>query len=984
MYETAWTREFAFVFGTSELAVSAVLAAYMTGLASGAALAARLAPRLTRPVLAYGLLELGIALGALAVPFGIRALTGLYTGWLGGLDAPPETIGLATALFHLFGAFVVMVPCTAMMGATLPLLARHAVRNDDEIGPRIGILYGVNTAGAIGGALLAAFVLLPALGLRQTIYVAAGVNFLVFVAAALLARTVPAVEPEVGSVAPESSGAGRWILPLMAASGAISFVYEVMWVRLLGFLMGGSTAAFATMLASFLVGIAGGSAVASRLARTPRAAAVGFVVVQMGAAISARLAFALADRLPQIATTFGVSPERMAPGALMAIFVLLPFTLCIGATFPFAVRVHAQHADDAAPASARVYAWNTVGSVVGSVAAGFWLLPSFGYEGTAALGVLGNLTLAVLSVFAFLAARTRVVALATAAVVALVAVVVWPPATPARLMRSSPLSLQPHPGELTFLGVGRSATVALIDAGHSWRLTTNGLPDAVISSSAVPFDRQRPARWLTLLPAIMRPHARDLLLIGLGGGGSLAAITPGLERVDVIELEPEVVAANASVADIRREADPLADPRVSLYLGDARGALMLSNRTYDAVVSQPSHPWTSGASHLYTRDFFELVRERLGPDGVFVQWIGLAFVDDELVRSLLATLQSVFPYVEAYQPESTALLFVASKAPLDPLATAQAAIDAGPEPFAVVGLHAPLDVALARVLDDEGTRAVSSGAELITDDHNRLASSVGRLREFRRGRRRIDAMLEPYDPLPAVADTFDLALLMREVGARRQIARGEKLLAGLDEADRDLGRGWAQLENRRRFEAARSFRRSLAHDPSSKNAMLGLAMLGESVEFTEGSLTPREEAVVDAVRLEAAGDVAAIAPLDDALARWQPGELLYPEAALARAHWRLATGDTEDAAAALAIVDALLHRQRSGAAYLARTEAARRTGQYDVAWVSLERLSELGSRKAERSDMAKGIALGRAMPKTEQSPKILQALHKKAAQFTSG
>ena len=266
LYQTAWTREFSFVFGTSELAVAAVLAAYMAGLALGAAIAGRLAPRIRRPVLAYGVLELLIALGALAVPLGIHGVSRVYLSLLGGLDVPPESQGLATSLFHLLGTFIVLVPCTALMGATLPLLAGHAVHEDDEIGPRVGTLYAVNTAGAIAGTLCAAFMLLPELGLRRTVYVGAAANGLVFAAAALLAWGASGVA--IGA----SQGRVRfhWILPFMTLSGLVSFVYEVLWTRMLGQVLGGSTHAFATMLASFLAGIALGSAVAARFAKTRR------------------------------------------------------------------------------------------------------------------------------------------------------------------------------------------------------------------------------------------------------------------------------------------------------------------------------------------------------------------------------------------------------------------------------------------------------------------------------------------------------------------------------------------------------------------------------------------------------------------------------------------------------------------------------------------------------------------------------------------
>src|SRR5262245_10005764 len=200
IYETAWTHEFAFVFGTSELAVATVLAAYMGGLAAGAALAGRYGTRIARPVLAYGLLELGIAIAALAVPLSIAASRWLYVALFGSQDVLPDAGGLATALFYLACSFGILLVPTAMMGATLPLLVRHSVRSDREIGRRIGALYATNTAGAVAGTLLGAFVLLPAIGLRATIAAAAGVNALVFGAAWAVSRSAAAPATETAEL----------------------------------------------------------------------------------------------------------------------------------------------------------------------------------------------------------------------------------------------------------------------------------------------------------------------------------------------------------------------------------------------------------------------------------------------------------------------------------------------------------------------------------------------------------------------------------------------------------------------------------------------------------------------------------------------------------------------------------------------------------------------------------------------------------------
>ena len=183
LYQTAWMRQFSVVFGTSELAVVAVLASYMAGLAAGAAAAARWIRRVRRPVLVYGLLELGIAVSALLVPLALRAARGVYVWLFGGRPELPEA-GLVTHwIFFLIASFLILSVPTVCMGATLPLLTRHVVRRPDQIGRRVGLLYATNTAGAVAGTLTAAFVLLPRVGLQTTVWAGVGVNLLVFVIA---------------------------------------------------------------------------------------------------------------------------------------------------------------------------------------------------------------------------------------------------------------------------------------------------------------------------------------------------------------------------------------------------------------------------------------------------------------------------------------------------------------------------------------------------------------------------------------------------------------------------------------------------------------------------------------------------------------------------------------------------------------------------------------------------------------------------------
>jgi len=273
LYQTVWLRQFSILFGTAELAVATVLAAYMAGLGGGAWIAGRLAHRVRRPVLAYGLLEGGIALTALAVPLLMAGAGALHEWALGGQAAPPDSGGLAQPIYYLLVALVVLALPTGCMGATLPLLSRYAVRENAQVGPRTAWLYGINTVGAVLGALATAFALMPQLGLTATVWVGVAVNGLVFALAAWLARSLAsgASEPAHTPIRASERLFGvqrrhRLILPLMLLSGANAFLYEVLWTRLLNHLLGGTVHAFATMLASFLSGIALGSLLASRLA----------------------------------------------------------------------------------------------------------------------------------------------------------------------------------------------------------------------------------------------------------------------------------------------------------------------------------------------------------------------------------------------------------------------------------------------------------------------------------------------------------------------------------------------------------------------------------------------------------------------------------------------------------------------------------------------------------------------------------------------
>ncbi|MEO2017869.1 MAG: fused MFS/spermidine synthase, partial [Fuerstiella sp.] len=752
LYQTAWMRQFAIVFGTSELAIATVLSAYMAGLASGAWLAGRFQHRVRRPLLAYGILEFLIAAGALLVPWGLTVARSLMVETIGGQPQPPDAGGWMQPAIYVVTTFVILFVPTACMGATLPLLARHAVLRKDQIGSRIGLLYAINTLGAVAGTILAAFVLLPALGLFNTTVCGVVVNILVFMVAAWLGvqNTAKSAASHQRTTDPDEvplwhRGVGL-IMPIMLISGCVSFIYEVLWARLLGHLIGGSLHGFATMLATFLVGITVGSAVASRFARSRTSSLVGLAVAQAGAAVMSMMTYEVIDWLPEWRVATG-SSNFVDPiqNALRCSLILLPSTLCIGATFPFAVRAVSDDPNQAAANSARVYSWNTIGGVGGALLAAFLVIPELGFSGAARLAVVTNLALATGTLYLLVPDIARRVGLA---VVLITIGLVYQPGPPLHILGSSPFSAAVNLTPPVYLGIGRSSTVRVARMSpQTWSLTNSGLSEAGFASRGAPPAREAHL-WLSALPTIARPQAESMLVIGFGSGTVVQTIPDFIKEIDVIELEPLVIEASRRMAD-RRAYDPLSDPRINIINNDARGALALTDRKYDIIVSQPSHPWTAGASHLYTREFLEMVSDHLQPDGIFLQWMGTYLIDDALFQIVGQTVLDVFPHVRMYQPLGAELMFLASHSEIHPerqLAGIGKPPEEFPELYQRIGLTGTCDLVAALMMNTDALRRAVGDAPVNTDDHNRLAFGTSHHEDTKKNIA-LDDLLRSHDML---------------------------------------------------------------------------------------------------------------------------------------------------------------------------------------------------------------------------------------------
>lgn len=974
IYQTAWTRQFAFVFGTSELAVASVLAAYMAGLALGAVVAGRLAHRIRRPILVYGVLELAIGLTALAVPWGVAGATRLYVAVFGAQGAPADEGGLLSALFYLVCSFVILLVPTSLMGASLPLLARHAVRREAEIGRRVAHLYATNTAGAVAGTVLTGFVLLPTFGLAATVWIAVGVNLAVFAVAAALARVAPPVDDAARTPAKaDTRDPNSWVLPLICISGAVSFTYEVLWTRLLGHVLGGSVYAFATMLSTFLLGIAIGSWLASgRLTSDRGTAATAFAWAQVGTGLLSLAAYLGIDSTPGwVESIAGRHDLRLLFDAGIAAAILLPGTLCIGATFPLAVRILARGQNEASQASARVYSWNTLGAITGAVGAGFFLIPAIGFAWTLAIAVATNAGLALAT---GLRAQPRPRLAMAASLLLLAGLAITQPSPPWQVLRMAGIASQVKQARVVYYGVGRSATVILQNSVEGWQLSSNGLAEAQISRPGVRSGRYTMVRWMSNLPAWGRPHAKSIFIVGFGGGLVVEAVPPNFEKISVVELESEIIAASELIAD-RRRMDPLADPRLELIVNDARGALLLTKERYDAIVSQPSHPWTAGSSHLYTREFFHLVREHLADDGVFVQWMGLGFIDEALFKTLIATLQDVFPHVRVYRPSRGGLLFTASPVPFEPEREAGPILETASHLVAELGVRSSADIVAHMLLDDSASRAFARGAAINTDDRNILQMKSPLIMRAP-GRFEPADVLAPFDPLAVSALDWDRAYLVRRLLAAGLHERAARIVrAATDPIESHVGRGFLARRGGDRKKAIQHFRAALELDANNAEARLALLEFIRGGAMTESDfaeqlgqeLTAIEEKLASGWLFETEQKWDALRRLDDdfrSVAPWQP---TFPATARLRAAWRLAEASKDRAEEALSILDEVLPLAGSLSDLVTRAKAAGLAGHgAGVTSTVLELVRKIGSRDAHQPIIRHAIVTLREVP-----PKVL-------------
>jgi spermidine synthase len=650
IYQVLWLRQLSVIFGVTVYAASTVLSAFMAGLAVGGLLANRVLQRPVRPLAAFGVAELLVGLTALASPWLLDALSQLYVNVI---NAESSSFGVQTFLRFVYAFGVLLVP-TAMMGLTLPLLTAATSAFQTEAGRRVSLLYAFNTGGAVVGALAAGFFLIPALGIRASFLLAACVNVLVGGTALWLSsRTAPAQDPSGSYPINQSIGRpepphpiGRWaprtrfartpvIWAVVAVSGFVSIGLEVIWFRLLLQFVATTTHAFTAMLATVLAGLAIGGLLAAWILARDRDWFAWVASTQAAAGVAAVAAMnALMWTHERGWHTTGIWH--------VVIIAILPAAVLMGAGFPLALGIATsvregpestvQDRDhENASRVGRLYAGNTAGGIIGSLVAGFMLLPLLGSKG--ALIALATLYVATgLSLWWFARRRALVAGGLALALTALVASV-------QRMPDPFRVGIERRYGK-TVAEIWRREgvqTTASVHANTFQRvLYLDGLHQANDQSGMVGLHRT-----IGHLPMVLHHAPADVLVIGLGGGATSGAISQHVgTRVDVIELSDSVRQAAALFGHVNY--DVLTQPNVHLRIDDGRNFLQVTTRRFDVITADIIQPGHAGAGHVYSREYFSLVRRALREDGVVLQWIGQRPPAEYAL--IMRTFVSVFPH----------------------------------------------------------------------------------------------------------------------------------------------------------------------------------------------------------------------------------------------------------------------------------------------------------------------------------------------------
>ncbi len=681
IYEGSWARYLKLFLGHSSYGQVLTLCIYMGGLAIGSFVAGKLVERVKRPLLGYAAVELGIGIGGIIYHPLYILLTDYfydssYVASLGSRGAEIVKVILATGS---------TLPIAIAVGMTFPFIAAGLMRKSGaEVS--LPMLYFTNSLGSAIGILFTSYFLIPELGNHATLCVAASINFLLATAFCFIGYMTPSNydETEADAVPKEElnedyAAEHKLAMPpknmwfwIAAITGFTSFVYEIVWIRLLSLLMGSSSHSFDQMLSAFILGLAIGSAVSGKLLKKDSLVVLSLAQIFMGFFALCTLYFyrPFWEGMNAANQIFNTTNDGYVCWSLfkyaLSILWMVPTSFFAGMTLPLITLILTRAFKSEAPIG-KVYGWNTVGSILGSAGGGLILLPLLQLKGSLVAAAVMDFVIGFILLVVYRKKFRYSVAFYVIAVI-MVFPSIFVNFDPHMITSGAFRAYKNlHPDEKIVVRDGKTATISFHESDVHYYVKTNGKADASMSKN-----RERPIEGDELtqaatafMPMAVKDKPYDAAMVGFGSGmGAHYLLADPLVRdFDCVEIEEEMM--NLARGFYPWNARGYDDPRIHIFIDDAQTFFLTNRRKYDLMISVPSNPWVSGVASLFSHEFYSKMRRYMKPGGLWVQWIQTYEFNDLLFLNILKALDVTFPYVSLYKaPEEPDIIIIASDEPV--------------------------------------------------------------------------------------------------------------------------------------------------------------------------------------------------------------------------------------------------------------------------------------------------------------------------------
>lgn len=686
IYQVTWFKHLSYFLGNSTYTQSLVLATYMGGLAIGAWWWGRKADKSAKSLRVFAFLEIGIAIYCFFYYPIFEVLKSCFIDYVSTNDLPSDG-GFTLFVKLIISAAGILIP-TILMGGTLPVLVKYFSARINQVGKNVAIFYFINSLGAVIGTLIAGFYLLQFFGLRNTTYIGAGMDLAIGVVCLLLSY-------KIDSTSDAKNEKKEWkerftlkkiqfkiVLLIAGISGLSAMIYEIVWLRLLIPILSSSTYSFSVILAVFISGITIGSYIVYRIIDRIKNPYRFLGYCQMGIVITILLSMPFYERLPYYIWSAIGDPATSSASYSFYIFIQFFFvflliitpTIFMGMTLPIASRLCVTEVKNTGKVIGKVFAINTLGTVIGSLAAGLFLIPLIGIKNTLQFAVLLNLVLALIVLLTkkLVSRKIKIAILSVLGISILVyfgntrqdswAYSIMLSDVPRKINRIKPpdsyadfYRLAEDHDKIHYYQEGINGTIVVAQKNKETYLFTNGKGDA---NSISDLSSQIS---LGLTPIILHPSPDSVFVIGYGAGTTIGHVMlhSRVKYGEVAEISGEVIDASKYFNDINGE--PLRNKNLRVIRDDGLSALLVSPRKYDVIISQPSNPWSAGMGSLFTQEFFQTCKDKLHKGGYVAQWFNLYEMDDKSLKLILRTALSEFKHVTLWHISNSDILILCSE-----------------------------------------------------------------------------------------------------------------------------------------------------------------------------------------------------------------------------------------------------------------------------------------------------------------------------------